>query len=434
MSYIKRIRIRGGRVIDPSQGLDEILDICLADKRVVALGEAPDFQADEVIDATGLVVCPGLVDLRVHLREPGQEHKGTIASETAAAAAGGITTVCVPPDTVPIIDTPAVAELIKVRANQSDKAWVLTLGALTKGLAGEQISEMAALQTAGCVGVSNGLRQINNTLILRRAMEYAATFGLTVFLHPQDPWLSASGCAHEGVISERLGLPGIPVAAETVAVTRALVLAEQDGIRIHFTMLSAARSVEMLAEAQARGLPVTADVAIHQLHLTELDIADFNAQCHVLPPLRSQYDRDILRVACASGVVSAICSDHQPHEPDAKLAPFCETEPGISGLETLLPLGLRLVHNGILDLSTLISRLSWQPSSILGQPYGTLQIGARADVCLFDLERRWTLDAARLISRGHNTPFHGWELKGRVIHTLMEGRRVFDLEDIHQPC
>ena len=429
MNPVKRIRIHGGRVIDPSQRLDAVLDVCLADKHLVAVGQAPDFQADEVIDATGLIVCPGLVDLRVYLREPGQEHKGTIASETAAAAAGGITTVCVHPDTVPIIDTPAVAELIKVRAGQSDKAWVLTLGALTKGLAGEQISEMAALVKAGCVGVSNGLRQITDTLILRRAMEYAATFGLTVFLHPQDPWLSAGGHAHEGVISERLGLPGIPVAAETVAVARALVLAEQDGIRVHFTLLSAARSVEMVAEAQARGVPVTADVAIHQLHLTERDIANFDAECHVLPPLRSQHDRDTLRLACASGVISAICSDHQPHEPDAKLAPFCETEPGISGLETLLPLGLRLVHEDVLDLPTLVSRLSWQPACILGQPYGTLQVGARADVCIFDLHRRWTLDATRLVSRGHNTPFHGWELQGRVIHTIMEGRRVFDLDE-----
>ncbi len=429
MNPVKRIRIRGGRVIDPSRRLDAVLDLCLAEKRIVALGDSPDFEADEVIDATGLVVCPGLVDLRVYLREPGQEQKGTIASETAAAAAGGITTVCVPPDTVPIIDTPAVAELIKVRADQSDRAWVLTLGALTKGLAGEQISEMAALAKAGCVGVSNGLRQIPNTLILRRAMEYAATFGLTVFLHPQDPWLSAGGCAHEGFISEQLGLPGIPVAAETVAVARALVLAEQDGIRVHFTLLSAARSVEMVAEAQARGLPITADVAMHQLHLTERDIANFNADCHVLPPLRTQHDRDTLRLACASDVVSAICSDHQPHEPDAKLAPFCATEPGISGLETLLPLGLRLVHEGVLDLSTLLSRLSWQPARILGQPYGTLQIGARADICVFDLHRCWTVDAARLVSRGHNTPFHGWELKGRVLHTLMEGKRVFTLED-----
>lgn len=428
MPSVKRIRIRGGRVIDPSQGIDTILDVCLAEKRVVALGDAPDFDEEEVIDATGLVVCPGLVDLRVYLREPGQEHKATIASETAAAAAGGITTVCVPPDTVPIIDTPAVAELIKVRAEQSDKAWVLTLGALTKGLAGEQISEMAALKKAGCVGVSNGVRPVNNTLILRRAMEYAATFDLTVFLHPQDPWLSAGGCAHEGIISDQLGLPGIPVAAETIAVARALLLAEQDGIRIHFILLSTARSVEMVAEAQSRGLPVTADVAAHQLHLTELDIADFNAQCHLIPPLRSQYHRDQLRRACANGVISAICSDHQPHEPDAKLAPFRETEPGLSGLETLLPLGLRLVHEGILDLPTIISRLSWQPAKILGQPYGTLRIGSRADVCLFDFERCWTLDAARLVSRGHNTPFHGWELCGRVLHTIMEGKRVFDLE------
>ncbi len=427
MSHIKRIRIRGGRLVDPSQGLDALLDVCLADKRVVALGTAPDFQAEEEIDATGLVVCPGLVDLRASLREPGQEHKGTISSETHAAAAGGITTVCCGPDTLPVIDTPAVAELIKVRADQADKAWVLTLGALTKGLAGEQITEMAALQKAGCVGVSNGTKPVNNTLILRRAMEYAATFGIPVFLHPQDPWLAQGGCAHEGPVATRLGLPGIPVAAEAVAVARALVLAEQEGVRIHFTLLSAARSVEMVAQAQARGVAVTADVSMHQLHLTELDIADFNAQCHVMPPLRSQRDRDALRRGVANGVVGAICSDHQPHEADAKLAPFCETEPGISSLETLLPLGLRLVEERLLDLSALIARLSWQPAQILGIPFGTLRVGSRADVCVFDPTCHWQLDAAQLVSQGHNTPFHGWELRGRVKHTLMEGKRVFDL-------
>jgi len=422
-----RIRIHGGRVIDPAQKLDTVIDVCIADKQVVALGNAPEFIADEVINAADLVVCPGLVDLRVALREPGQEHKGDIASETAAAAAGGVTTVCVPPDTMPIIDTPAVAELIKVRADQADQAWVLTLGALTRGLAGEQISAMGALKNAGCVGVSNGLRPINNTLILRRAMEYAANFGLTVVLHPQDYWLGTGGCAHEGMIADQLGLPGIPVAAETVAVARALLLAEQDGVRVHFTLLSAGRSVEMIAAAQARGLSVTADVAIHQLHLTEVDIADFNAQCHVLPPLRSIADRELLRAGCASGVISAICSDHQPHESDAKLAPFSETEPGISGVETLLSLGLSLVQEKILDLPVLIERLTWGPAQILGQSTGTLRVGTRADVCIFDPEQLWTVDAARFRSRGHNTPFHGRKLRGRVVRTIFAGKTVFQI-------
>jgi len=422
-----RIRIHGGRVIDPAQKLDTVIDVCIADKQVVALGNAPEFIADEVINAADLVVCPGLVDLRVALREPGQEHKGDIASETAAAAAGGVTTVCVPPDTMPIIDTPAVAELIKVRADQADQAWVLTLGALTRGLAGEQISAMGALKNAGCVGVSNGLRPINNTLILRRAMEYAANFGLTVVLHPQDYWLGGGGCAHEGMIADQLGLPGIPVAAETVAVARALLLAEQDGVRVHFTLLSAGRSVEMIAAAQARGLSVTADVAIHQLHLTEVDIADFNAQCHVLPPLRSIADRELLRAGCASGVISAICSDHQPHESDAKLAPFSETEPGISGVETLLSLGLSLVQEKILDLPVLIERLTWGPAQILGQSTGTLRVGTRADVCIFDPEQLWTVDAARFRSRGHNTPFHGRKLRGRVVRTIFAGKTVFQI-------
>lgn len=427
-----KIRIRGGRVIDPAQRIDAVIDICLAEQHIAALGTAADFHADLVIDATNLVVCPGLIDLRAALREPGQEHKGDIASETAAAAAGGITTVCVPPDTIPIIDTPAVAELIKVRADQAGLARVLPLGALTKGLGGEQISAMGALKNAGCVGMSNGLRPINNSLILRRAMEYAANFGLTVFLHPQDYWLAAGGCAHEGIIADQLGLPGIPVAAETVALTRVLLLAEQDGVRVHFPLLSAGRSVEMLAAAQARGLPVSADVAIHQLHLTEIDIADFNAQCHVLPPFRSVADRAQLRLGCLNGVISAICSDHQPHEPDAKLAPFSETESGISGVETLLALGLDLVHKGIFNLPTLIAQLTWQPAQILGQPYGTLRVGASADICIFDPERRWTVDATRFTSRGHNTPFHGRELRGQVVRTIFAGKTVFALFSTQQ--
>jgi dihydroorotase len=425
---MKRIRITGGRVVDPAQGLDQVLDVCIANRRIAALGEAPDFKAEETLDASGLVVCPGLVDLRAHLREPGEEHKATIASEVEAAAAGGVTTLCCPPDTDPVIDTPAVAELIKVRADAADRAWVLTLGALTQGLAGTHLSEMAALKRAGCVGVSNALSPLANSLVLRRALEYAATFELTVFIHPRDAALAGDGCAHEGAVGTRLGLPGIPEAAETAGLARDLVLIEQTGVRAHFTLLSTARAVEMVADAQARGLPVTADVAAHHLHLTEMDVMDFDAQCHVQPPLRTQRDRDGLRRGLASGVIGAICSDHQPHEPDAKLNPFCATEPGISGLETLLPLGLRLVVDGLLDLPALIERLSTTPARILGQPLGTLREGTRADLCLLDPDRRWTVETSRLLSRGHNTPFEGWELHGRVIHTVFRGERAYSLE------
>ena len=423
-----RIRISGGRVIDPANKVDAIQDIYVADGKIAALGSAPDgFTTDEEIDAGNQVVCPGLIDVCARLREPGQEHKATIASESHAAASGGITTLCCPPDTSPVIDTPAVTEFIRLRAEAAGKARIVTLAALTQGLNGEQLSEMAALKKSGCVGVSNAMRPLLNPLVQRRALEYAATFDLTVFLYPNDHWLANNGCAHEGRVATRLGLPGIPEAAETAAVARDLALVEQTGVRAHFCRLTTGRAVQMVARAQYDGAPVTADVATPYLYLSEVDISDFDSQCHLLPPLRTVEDRQRLRDALQTGTLSAICSDHQPHEADAKLGPFPSTEPGISGLDSLLPLGLQLVNEQAIALPDLIHRLTAGPANILGLPYGTLSLGASADICIFHLEMPWQLTTTSMQSRGHNTPFLGREFKGRVTHTLLDGNRVYSL-------
>ena len=398
--------IKGGRLVDPANGVDGKLDLYIDDRGfVVGVGKAPDgFKPARVLDAGGKIVCPGLVDLRARLREPGLEYKATIESETRAAIAAGITTLCCPPDTNPVIDTPAMAQMIQSRAWRFGLAFIHPLGALTRGLDGKHLADMEALDDAGCVGFTNALHPITDTLVMRRAMEYAATFDLTVFLHAEDPWLRNDGCVHEGEVSTRLGLPGIPETAETVGVARDLALIEQTGVRAHFCNLSSQRAVSMIAEAQKRGLPVSADVAAHQLHLTEHDLGFFNTQCHVRPPLRSPADREGLRQALKSGVIGAICSDHQPHEPDAKLAPFAQSEAGISALETLLPLTLKLVEEKLLSLPEAIAQLTHRPADILGVDTGHLGVGATADVCLFDPEIRWTLTESALVSRAATIP------------------------------
>jgi dihydroorotase len=424
-----KLSIRNGRLIDPASGTDREADLHIAGGRVLAVGAAPaGFQPDRTLDARGLVVCPGFVDLSARLREPGHEQKATIASETRAAAGAGITTLCCPPDTAPIIDTPAVAQLVYQIAERHGFARVLPAGAITQGLEGRQITEMAALKQAGCPVLSQADRPIRNALVLRRALEYGATFGLTLFLQPQDADLSEGGCAHEGRVATRLGLPGIPEAAETVAVSRALALAEQTGAHIHFRGLSTARGTEMLVEARRRGIPASADVAMHQLFLTEDDLDGFNADCHVIPPLRTLADRDALRSAVAEGAIAAICSDHQPHDADAKEAPFPETAPGISALETLLPLALCLVADKVLDLPTVIARLTTGPAEILGHPagrdLGCIRPGRPADVCVFDPNEPWVPSPETLLSHGENSPFLGVAFQGRVRWTLLGGRVV----------
>jgi dihydroorotase len=422
--------IRNGRLIDPENHIDAVQDIYIVGGRIAALGQPPEgFVAAQELKAHGLIVCPGLIDLQARLREPGQKHKGTIASESRAAAASGITTLCCPPDTRPVIDTPAVAEQILHRAAEAGMARVLPIGALTQGLEGLQLSSMQALQHAGCIVMGNARRAIANTLVQRRALEYAATLGLTVFFNSEDPWLGADGCINEGALSTRLGLAGIPECAEVIAVGRDLMLVEQTGVRAHFGQLSCARTVEMIANARTKGLAVSADVSAHQLFLTEMDVAEFDSLCHVRPPLRSQRDRDGLRAALASGAISAICSDHQPHDRDAKLAPFAATEPGISALETLLPLTLRLVEEGVLSLSDAIARLTNQPARILGSEAGQLGLGAVADICIFDPAHHWRLEEKKMVSHGKNTPFLGWELSGKVRFTLLGGELVYQSAD-----
>ena len=420
-----RLLVSNGLILDPVTQTVKTSNIYIADGNIIAIGHEPDgFEADQSIDATGLVISPGLVDLSARLREPGLEFKADIHSEATAAASAGITTLCCPPDTDPVIDEPAVVELIHRKAANAAQTKVVTLGALTRGLEGRLLSEMATLKATGCVGVSNSRMPVANTLILRRAYSYAANFDITVFIEPDEHWLSTGGCAHDGKVATRLGLQGIPVSAETVAISRALELILETGTRAHFGRLSSAHGVELIRRAKQQGMAITADVSVHQLFLTEMDINSFNSMCHVLPPLRSQRDMEALREAVKDGVIDAICSDHQPHEPDAKQAPFASTEAGISSLETLLPLTLRLVHEQVVPTYTALSLLSTQPAAILGIEAGVLATNRPADICIYDPEQDWQLDTSTMLSRGKNTPFDGWNFQGKVRHTLVDGRLV----------
>jgi dihydroorotase len=416
-----RIAILGARVIDPNSNLDQVADLFIDGGKLIAIGQTPaGFVAEKIINAQGLVAAPGLVDLSVALREPGYSRKGSIASETLAAAAGGVTSLCCPPLTKPVLDTPAVAELILDRAREAGHSKVFPIGALSKGLDGEQLAELVALRDAGCVAFGNGLDSFRNTRTLRRALEYAATFDLTVIFHSQDHDLAEGGLAHEGATASFLGLAGIPESAETVALARDLLLVEQSGVRAHFSQLTSARGAQLIAEAQARGLPVTADVALYQLILTDEALSDFSSLYHVQPPLRTRADRDGLREAVKSGVISAIASHHQPHERDAKLAPFGATEPGISSVQLLLPLAMSLVQDGLLDLPSLLARLSSGPAQALRLPAGRLSVGAAADLLLFDPQAS-TLAGENWYSKGTNCPFIGHCLPGAVRYTLVDG-------------
>lgn len=422
------ILIKNAHLIDPANALEQAADVHIVAGKVAAIAAANTLQGSgdtQLIDASGLTLIPGIVDCCARLREPGLEHKATIYSETVAACRAGITTLCCPPDTDPVIDEPAVVELISQKAASSAHSNVVTLGALTAGLRGELLSEMSALQQAGCVGLSNVRRPVENSLILKRAFAYAATFGIRVFIEPDEFALSDRGCAHEGKIATRLGLKGIPISAETIAIARTLELVAETGVSAHIGRLSSANGAEMIARAKNEQLPITADVSAHQLHLTEQDISSFNSSCHVIPPLRTQRDQDALRRALADGTIDAICSDHQPHEIDAKQSPFASTEAGISALETLLPLSLRLSQDGELPISTIISKLTQQPAAILGIEAGKLTVGEPADLCLFDENEDWQMNATMINSRGKNSPFLGWNMQGRVKHTVIAGRLLY---------
>ena len=418
--------ISGARVLNPAGKLDAIAHVGIRDGSIAYVGkEKPNEKFAQQLDARGLWLMPGVVDLCARLREPGAAHKATIRSEAAAAHAGGITTLCIPPDTRPVVDTPSVLDRIQSRVARAGGLDVRVLGALTQGLAGEALPDMAALAAAGVVGVTNAFAPLANLLIARRALEYAQGCGLTVHVVPQDPSLAAGGCAHEGPVALRLGLPGIPAAAEIVAIAQWLALVEETGARVHFGRLSTARGVEMIEQAQKRKLPVSADVAIHQLFLTEDEMDGFNPAAHVIPPLRGKVDRDALRAAVRKGVVSAICSDHQPHELDAKTNPFPLTEPGISALETLLPLTLRLVEEKILKPLDAVARLTQGPASVIGMKDYGVTVGATAHLVLVDPAAAWTLKASQLVSAGKCTPFDGWKFRGRVEHTLHGGQTVY---------
>jgi len=428
------IIIKNGHLVDPKNGINKPADIHIINGKIAEVTEANTLNAadnTQIIDASNLTVIPGIVDCCARLREPGLEHKATIHSETIAATRAGITTLCCPPDTDPVIDEPAVVELINQKAATTAHSKVLTLGALTAGLRGEYLSEMYALQQVGCVGLSNSRRPVENSLILKRAFAYAATFDMRVFIEPDEYSLSTGGCAHEGKIATRLGLKGIPVSAETIAIARALELVAETGVSAHFGRLSSAQGAEMIARAKNEHLNVTADVSAHQLHLTEQDVSSFNSSCHVIPPLRSQRDQEALIKAVADGTIDAICSDHQPHDIDAKQAPFASTEAGISALETLLPLCLRLTGQSSLKMHEVISKITSSPATILGIDAGSLSVGANADICIFNEKEDWQLTADSINSNGKNTPFLGWSFQGKVKHTIVNGNVLFsDIETV----
>lgn len=427
---MSKIRIDNGRIIDPANNIDSVGSLYIADGKIVAALNPPaDFTAEHVIDASGQIVCPGFVDLSVRLREPGHSQKGSIQSETRAALAAGVTSLCLPPDTKPCIDTPAVVEYIKDKAERAGYPQVHTIGALTQRLDGNELSAMFALKQAGCIAVGNADAAIGNLLILRRAMEYAASHDLLLIYRANEAALSGKGCAHEGAVASHYGLPGIPSAAESIALAQALELAQLTGCRIHISQISCKQSVIKIQQAKKYGLRVTADVAIHQLHLTENDIEPFDSNYHVLPPLRTQVDRQYLRNGLANGSIDAICSDHQPHDLDAKLGAFPETEAGMAALETLLPLALSYGKLQKLTIPQVIAKLTQQPASILGLKAGTLTTGSQADVCIFDPDRSWQVNAQNWLSAGRNTPFWGQSLNGRVTHTLLNGCMAFQLPD-----
>lgn len=430
-----KILIKSGRLLDPATGRDGIGDVAIAAGRVVALGAvSPDFSPHRVIDATGLVVAPGLVDLAARLREPGYEHEGMLESEMAAAVAGGVTSIVCPPDTDPPLDEPGLVEMLKFRARNLNQAHLYPLGTLTRGLAGEVLTEMAELTEAGCVGFSQAEVPIANTLVLMRALQYAATFGYTVWLRPQDAHLG-KGVAASGALATRLGLSGVPVMAETVALHTIFELMRGTGARVHLCRLSSAAGIQLVRQAKAEGLDVTCDVSINHLHLIDIDIGYFNAAMRVTPPLRQQRDRDAIRAALADGTIDALVSDHTPVDEDEKNLPFAEAEPGATGLELLLSLAVKWGQEQGVGLSRALATVTCDPVRVIGAALGSLASsagrlveGGVADLCLFDAAAYWTVEPRAFISQGRHSPFAGCELPARVRCTLVGGHVAFEAD------
>jgi len=421
------IAIVNGRVVDPAGGTEANADLFVAEGAIAAVGKAPKgFRADRTIDATGLVVAPGLVDLNARLREPGLEHKATLDSELRAAVAGGVTRLACPPDTDPPLDEPGLVEMLRQRARQARRAHVHPVGALSAGLLGTTLTEMGELADAGCVAFSQGDVALADTLVLLRAMQYAATFGHRVWLRPQDAHLARGGVAHDGEIATRLGLPAIPACAETIALGTILALARETGVRLHVQRLSTAAGVAMVRAAKRDGMPVTCEVAAHHLHLCDIDIGWFDSQARLDPPLRGTSDRAALRAGLADGTIDVVSSDHAPVDDDGKQLPFGEAESGATGLELLLPLTLKWAREDRIALPAALARVTTLPASILGVAAGRLDVGEAADLCVFDPEAWWRVERRALASQGRNTPFLGHEVPGRVRYTLVDGAVVYE--------
>ena len=424
-----KLHIKNGRLIDPASSVDAQMDLFVAAGRIVGVGQAPaGFEPNRTIDASGLAVLPGLVDLAARLREPGFEYRATLETEMRAALAGGVTSLVLPPDTDPPLDEPGLVEMLKHRARQLNHAHLYPLGAMTIGLKGEVITEMAELTEAGCVAFSQADTPVTDTTVLLRAMQYAHTFGYALWLRPKDPWLSRGGVAASGAYASRLGLPGVPVQAETIALHTLLELQRSVGVRLHLCRISSAPALEMVRAAKREGLPVTCDVSANHVHLTDVDIGFYDSNFRLEPPLRGQRDRDAIRAALLDGTIDAICSDHTPVDDDEKLLPFGEASPGATGLELLLSLALKWGEECAEPkqaLSRAIAKVTTDAARIIGAPAGQLAVGAIADICVFDPAARWTVAAPVLASQGKHTPFLGYELKGRVRTTIIGGNVVF---------
>lgn len=422
-----KIHIKHGRLIDPKHGVDAVQDIFIAKGKIAAIGEIPkEFQASRVIDARSLVVCPGFVDLSVRLREPGFEYKATLESEMGAAVAGGVTSFACPPDTDPPLDEPGLVEMLKHRAKNLNQAHVYPIGALTQGLNGERLTEMAELNDAGCVvfGQSDGL--LSNLRVLMQAMRYASTFGFSVWLRPQEISLTSDGVAHDGEVATRLGLPTVPVCAETIALANIILLTKETGVRVHLCRISSAEGLAMVRVAKQQGLPISCDVTINHLHLSDMDIGFFDSNCHLMPPLRGFSDRDALRQGVLDGTINAICSDHAPVDEDAKLLPFGQSEIGATGVELLLPLTLKWGMEMRLPLLKVLAKITSDPAQILGIDAGHIAVGSAADICIFDPDHYWKVTPTAILSQGKNTPFMGMELPGGIKYTLVNGQIVYE--------